>query len=228
MKRLPKIFFLFILFIFLTTYNPKETKFLLNIEYHGLFNIQNIEVTNNYLISDQKIKLKLKNLYGKNIFFVKINYLEEMLLQIDLLNKIEVKKKYPNTIKIKIYEEKAIATLNQKNSKFFVMESSKLVPFSADLNFKNLPNVFGESSEIYLPNFLKKLKDVQFPVESIKNYYFFKIGRWDIQLENDQLLKFPFENVTDSIRQSIQLINRKDFQKFKVIDLRISDKIITE
>ena len=71
MKRLPKIFFLFILFIFLTTYNPKEAKFLLNIEYHGLFNIQNIEVTNNYLISDQKIKLKLKNLYGKTFFLLK-------------------------------------------------------------------------------------------------------------------------------------------------------------
>ena len=46
-----------------------------------------------------------------------------MLFQIDLLNRIEVKKKYPNTIKIKIYEEKAIATLNKKNSKFFVMDS---------------------------------------------------------------------------------------------------------
>ena len=79
-----------------------------------------------------------------------------------------------------------------------------------------------------LKKFLKDLKSAQFPVKRIKNYYFFKIGRWDIQLKNDQVFKFSFKNVAQSIKKSIQLIDRTDFQKYKVIDLRINDKIITE
>ena len=228
MKRLPKIFFLFILFIFLTTYNPKETKFLLPSQNHGIFNIQNIEVTNNYLVSNQEIKLKLKNLYGKNIFFVKINYLEEMLLQIDLLNKIEVKKKYPNTIKIKIYEEKAIATLNKKNSKFFVMESSKLVPFSTDLNFKNLPSVFGEGAKNHFIYFYRQLEENNFPIKDVQKFYFFQIERWDLQLANDKIIKFPHNNTEDAIKKSIALLDRKDFENYNIIDLRIDGKIIVE
>ena len=228
MNKLYKIFFLFILLIFLTTYTPKKFDIISQKEIGGFFNIQKIEITDNYLVSDQKIKSHLKNLYGQNIFFVKYKSSKEIINKIDLINKIEIKKKYPDTIKVKIYEESPIAILNKKNKKFIVMESSKLIPFTETKPFKNLPTVFGEESEIHLVDFLKNLQNAEFPIARIKNFYFFKIGRWDIQLKNDQIIKFPFKNVIESINQSIKLMYRKDFTKYKIIDLRISGKIITE
>ena len=89
-------------------------------------------------------------------------------------------------------------------------------------------DIFGEESEVHLVIFLKSLQNAEFPTQRIKNFYFFKIGRWDIQLKDDQVIKFPFKNVNVAINQSIQLMNRKDFVKYKIIDLRISGKIITE
>ena len=154
--------------------------------------------------------------------------LRESLSKINFLDKIEVKKKYPNTIKIKVYEDEPIAVLNRKGLKFFICESSRLVPFQKDIVTDDLPNVFGEESEIYLTEFLNDLKVAGFPEKRIKNFYFFKIKRWDIQLKNDKIIKLPFTNVVESISQSIKLIDRKDFQKYKVIDLRISGKIIAE
>ena len=228
MKKAYKIFSFFLLLTILSTYHSKEQKFDPNKKDDNLFSVKKIEIENNNLISDEEIKLNLKDLYGKNIFFIEIPLLEKSLYRIELIEKVFFKKKYPNTIKVKIHEEKVIALLSKKKDKFFIMESSKLVKANNEMGFKNLPNIFGEESEIYFSLFYKKLKDLKFPIQRIKNFYFFKIGRWDIQLKNDQIIKLPFKEVDESINQSIKLITRKDFSNFKIIDLRIKNKIITE
>jgi len=228
MKKAYKIFSFFLLLTILSTYHSKEQKFDPNKKDDNLFSVKKIEIENNNFISDEEIKLNLKDLYGKNIFFIEIPLLEKSLYRIELIEKVFFKKKYPNTIKVKIHEEKVIALLSKKKDKFFIMESSKLVKANNEMGFKNLPNIFGEESEIHFSLFYKKLKDLKFPIQRIKNFYFFKIGRWDIQLKNDQIIKLPFKEVDESINQSIKLITRKDFSNFKIIDLRIKNKIITE
>ena len=228
MKKHSKIFFLFILLIFLTTYIPKDFKPFFFSKNNNWFKVESIEITNNNFVSDEEILSQLDEIYGKNIFFVKITDFEDKLFKITFIEKIKVKKKYPKTIKIKIHEEKPIAILNKKGSKFLICESSKLISFREDLASKNLPNVFGEGSEKELTNFLKVLKENKFPINNIKKFYFFKVGRWDMELANNQIIRLPFTRVEKSIKQLITLLNRKDFEKFKVIDLRISDKIITE
>ena len=61
-----------------------------------LFKIENIEIKNNLLINKSEIKGKLNNIYKKNIFFIKSTDIEEPLKKINFLEKIEIKKKYPN------------------------------------------------------------------------------------------------------------------------------------
>ena len=61
-----------------------------------------------------------------------------------------------------------------------------------------------------------------------KNFYFFQIGRWDLQLANDRIVKFPHNNILGAIKKSIELIDRKDFENYNIIDLRIDGKIIVE
>ena len=64
--------------------------------------------------------------------------------------------------------------------------------------------------------------------KKIKNFYFFQIGRWDLELKNDKIIKFPNENVEDAIIKSIELLNRQDFENYNIIDLRVEGKIIVE
>ena len=49
-----------------------------------------------------------------------------------------------------------------------------------------------------------------------------------IQLKNDKVVKFPYGNIDEAIKKSIELLDRKDFENYNIIDLRIDGKIIVE
>ena len=226
MKKLYRIILLLLIFSFLTTYSPKEINVLPNKSF--FFKIANIEIINNYLISTNTIDEKMNKIYGKNILFIKRKDIQSLLSSIDFLKKIEVRKKYPDTIIIKVYETKLVAVLFKKDQKYLLDSSSNLIPFNTNDLLKNLPSVFGEGAEKNFINFFKKLEKNNFATKRIKNFYYFQIGRWDIQLLNDQKIKLPSNKTTEAIQQIIELLDREDFKKYKVIDLRINDKIIVE
>ena len=227
MKKLYKIVTLLALFILLTTYSPSE----LNIfpkKKNIFFRIQNIEVINNHLINKDVIVKKLLKIYEKNILFVKRSDIERPLKTIDFLDRIEVKKKYPSTIIIKVYETKPVAILFKKNEKYLLDNLSNLVPLNKKIVVDDFPNVFGEGAEHEFMNFFDQLKNNDFPKRRVKNFYYFQIGRWDLQLLNNQIIKFPPNKIKEAIQQSVALLNREDFNNYNIIDLRIHGKIIVK
>ena len=227
MKKFYKITILVIVLIFLTTYSPSELNFSLN-KKNVFFKVQNIKILNNYLIQEEEIKEKLNNIYNKNIFFIKGNDIEEPLKSINFLEKIEVNKKYPSTLIIKVYETRPIAILFNKNGQFILDSSSNSIAFDKRLITGNFPSVFGERAEDNFINFFKKLENNNFPIQRVKNFFYFQIGRWDIQLLNDKIIKFPLDQTREAIQQSIKLLYREDFKNFNIIDLRIHGKIVVE
>ena len=120
MKKLYRIIILLVVLTFLTTYNPKEFH-IFSKKKNFFFKVQNIEVINNHLVNKNNIIEKLTHIYEKNILFIKSDDIEAFLKSINFLEKIEVKKKYPNTIIIKIYETKPVAILFKKNDKYLVL-----------------------------------------------------------------------------------------------------------
>ena len=227
MRKFYLILILTVLLIFLTTYSPSE----LNIfpkKKKLFFAIQNIEFENNNIIELSEINEKLKHIYGKNILFIDKNDIAKPLKSIDFLEKIEVKKKYPNTILIKLYESKPIAILFKKNEKYLLDNLSNLIIFNNNIFKESFPSVFGDGAENDFINFFNQLENNNFPKQKIQSYYYFQIGRWDIQLLNKQIIKFPATKRIEAIRQSVKLINREDFKNYNVIDLRIHDKIVVE
>ena len=227
MKKLYKIVTLLVLFLLLTTYSPSE----LNIfpkKKNIFFRIQNIEVINNHLINKDVIVKKLLKIYEKNILFVKRSDIERPLKTIDFLDRIEVKKKYPSTIIIKVYETKPVAILFKKNEKYLLDNLSNLVPLNKKIVVDDFPNVFGEGAEHEFMNFFDQLKNNDFPKRRVKNFYYFQIGRWDLQLLNNQIIKFPPNKIKEAIQQSVALLNREDFNNYNIIDLRIHGKIVVE
>jgi len=227
MKKVYRIIVLFILLIFLTTYNPNNLNIIPKAN-NNFFKIQYIAVENNSLIEESEITKKLVKISGKNILFVSKKDIEGPLKSINFLEKIEVKKKYPDTIIIKVYETRPMAVLYKKNDKFLIDSLSNLIVLNGNIIYENLPNIFGEDADKNFINFHDTLKDNKFPVKRIKNFYYFQIGRWDLQLNNNQTIKFPKNKVDDAIMRSIKLLNNKDFENYNIIDLRIYGKIITE
>ena len=77
-------------------------------------------------------------------------------------------------------------------------------------------------------NFFQQLESSNFPKEKVRNYYYFKLDRWDVQLFNNKIIKFPENNVLEAIKKSIKLLNHENFKKYNVIDLRIDGKVVVE
>jgi len=227
MKKFYRIISLLIIFILLSTFNPKELDLILR-KNTSFFEIKNVEIKNNYLIKKSEIKERLNKIYKKNILFIKGEDIHQSLKEVYFLEKIEVKKKYPNTIIIKIFETKPVAVLFKKKAKYLIDSSSNLIPSNDNMNMDVLPSVFGENAEDNFIFFYNQLKKNKFPNKKIKNFYYFKIGRWNLQLMNDKIIKFPHNNTDEAIVKSIELLNHKDFENYNVIDLRVNGKIIVE
>ena len=227
MKKLYRIVLLIIVFIFLSTYSPSGFNLILQKD-NTFLKIQKIEIVNNSLIEDSKIKEKLGKIYNKNIFLIKRKDIEDPLKEINFLEKVEVKKKYPNTIIVEIFETKPVAILYKNKAKYLLDSSSNLILFEDAMNFNQLPTVFGEGAKNHFIHFFSQLENNNFPIENVKKFYFFQIGRWDLQLANDRLIKFPHNNIDDAIKKSIELLDRKDFENYNIIDLRIDGKIIVK
>ena len=96
------------------------------------------------------------------------------------------------------------------------------------MNFDELPNIIGDGAEKNIVNFYEQLEINKFPTDGIKNFYYFKIGRWDLELSDNRVIKLPHNVDNNIIKKTADLLNRKDFKNYKVIDLRIDGKIIVE
>ena len=227
MKKLYKIILLLTILIFLTTYIPNKVTFF-NKNNNFFFKIQNIEITNNNKINKTDIINKLNHIYNKNILFISNDDISESLKTVNYLEKIEVKKKYPDTIVIKIYETKPVGIVFKNNTKYIIDTVSNLITFNDNLVNNNFPNIFGKDAERDFINFFEQLKNNKFPRKEVKNYYYFQVDRWDVKLTNNQIIKFPSKKRKEAIQQSVKLLNHEDFENYKVIDLRIHGKIVVE
>ena len=227
MKKIYRIFLSIIILIFLSSYNPNEVN--LNLKKNNSFlQIKKMEIINNYLIKESDIAEKLKNIYGMNIFSIKRKDIEDPLKEINFFEKVEVKKKYPSTIIVKIFETQPTAILYKNKAKYLLDSSSNLIKFEENMNFDKLPNIFGEGAKNYFMYFFNQLKDNNFPIEEVKKFYFFQISRWDLQLSDDKIIKFPNNNVSGAIKKSIELLDREDFKSYNIIDLRVDGKTVVE
>ena len=227
MSKSKKIFFFIIIFLTISTYYPKTSKspFVFLDNYFG---IKFIHVTNNFLVKEAEIKKKFATIYNRNIFFIKKKEVSDLLKDIDLIESFNIKKIFPDRILVKIKEEIPIAILNRKKEKFFITEANHLIEFRQNIIRKNLPYVFGYEAEKEFIKFYELLQENDFPINLIKNFYFFKINRWDLHLLNEKVIKFPPNMLDQSIKKAIYLLQAEEFKRYNIIDLRISGKMIMQ
>jgi len=226
MIKFYKIIFLFCVFIIFTTFNPKHLK--IYDKKKSFFRIESIEILNNDLISSEEIINKLDKIYNKNIILLKREEIEKPLSSMIFFKDVEVKKKYPDKIILKISETKPIAFFFKNKQKYLIDDTSNFILLEEHMSLKKLPIVFGENGENNLINFFSILIENSFPTNQIENFYYFKVGRWDIDIINGQKIKFPIDKTAEAIKESIKLLKREDFKKYNIIDLRINGKIIAK
>ena len=213
------LFGLIILFIFLTTYTPKS-----NFIFNSNLYIKKIDIENNSALKTDAIKSKLNFLYRENLFFLNIKDIEENLKNETLIESFSIKKIYPNTLKLTIFEKKPIAVLQNKKKKFFVSDKGDLIDFKNLEMYNDLPIVFGNGENFY--SLYQDLQNIKFPLETIKSFYFFESGRWDLIMDDDKVIKLPINDYLFSLKNFMLSKNNSNFTNYRIFDYRIKDQLI--
>ena len=207
-----------VLLVLLSTYKPQE------LSLNSKFNIKEIKIENNHILKDEDIKKDLMFLYDTNLIFLNTNKIKLILKSNNFIQSFEVKKIYPNKIKIKIFEKKPIVILQYKKKNFYISETFDLINFLDLEDYKNLPVVFGKQNDFKI--LYKNLKKINFPLNLIKKYYLYESKRWDLEIDKNKIIKLPTENYIKSLVNFMNLSKENNFDKYSIYDYRISDQLI--
>ena len=207
-----------ILFIFLSTYLSQEKLEI------SKFDLKKITVENNNILEEKKIKNLLAPVYDKNLIFLYNWEIEKLFMQNGFIDGFELKKIYPNTLKIKIFEKKPIEILYNKKKKYYLSEKIDLIEFKDYENFENLPYVFGNKEKFKI--FYNDLNKINFPFDLIKKFTLYESNRWDIETTDQKIIKLPSKKYIVSLENYLKLREEDIFNRYKVFDYRLNNQLI--
>ena len=188
------------------------------------FNLKKINIENNFLLKEKDIKNLLAPIYNKNLIFLENTEIKKILMQNNFIDSFKIKKKYPSTLLIKIYEKKPIAILLNKKNKFYLSEKIDLIEFKFLSNYQNLPYIFGNKDEFKI--LYNNLIKINFPLNNIKKYILYETYRWDLETTNNNIIKLPSKNYIKSLENYLTLENKNEFKKYEIFDYRINNQLI--
>ena len=211
------IIYLFI-FLLLGTFNNKNL-LLLSFETTNYFEVKDLSETKN-----DKIIQDLSKFNDRNLFILKKNQVIEAINSHKIVQSFFVFKNYPSNLNIKIEKTKFLAITKKDGLDYFVGSNGNLIKME-DVN-KNLPYIFGD---IKVLDFLK-LKNIidnsNFDYDQIKNLYYFKSKRWDIETKDGLIINLPSNDLKNSFEILSRIQQDKNFNHYKNIDLRQQNQII--
>ena len=214
-------FYIILLLILVSTHNLEAIKFANN-----FFKIQKITVSNNI---DKNLNDEITNSLNKfknfNIFFLNQNEIREIIEKHNVVSEYSVSKEYPSSVNIYLKQTNILAYYFDKNKKTYIGENGKKI-IREQLKPKNIPLVVGD---VDIPAFLiltRKIKQNGLKLNDFVKFYSFKSNRWDLIYKNNLTLKLPQENLDNSLALFKNIIENKNIDDVKIIDLRIKNKII--
>lgn len=217
-KKSKKVLIYIFLFLLIGTMNNKDFKKnnfskIDTINISGLSNEDNLE-----------LKKKLKILTINNIFFLNEKQIKEILNSNNLVENYNVFKKYPSTLNITIHKTKLLAQLNKNGENYFLGSNGKLIKVQ-DTKLK-VPYIFGNFEDSNFFEFKKAIDESNFQYNEIKNLFFFKSGRWDIETNQGLIVKLPKKDLKKSLNFLLDFLSQDYNKEISNIDLRQYNQII--
>ena len=213
------IFFLLIVFLILSsTHNS-------NFKYNNFFNVKKIEVIGLNKTDNVFLENEFTDLVGSNIFTLNKKSFE-LINSVNQIKSYNVKKIYPNQVKVYLESAKAIGFVKNMNELVILGNNGKII--EPETLPKNIPEVTGTNDMKKIFQTIEIIKKSDFDIRKIKKINFFPSKRIDIEFENKKKIKFPMNLKIDDLNFGFRVINDEKFNQVKIIDLRIPNKVITD
>ena len=219
-RKSKKIFIYIFFFVLLGTLNNLE---ILNSNTFKIKNFQIIGLENNY---KKELENNLLTSTRFNIFFHNKDYLKSILNSNSLIETFQVFKIYPSSLRVEIKKTKFLARLNINGDIFLIGSNGKFTKdfFLSDIEV--LPFIFGNPKVEEFLKIYSIINKSDFKYENVKNLFFYKSGRIDLELKDNILIKLPLENLENVFKKISQLISNNKLNK-KIIDARVPNQIIS-
>ena len=213
-----KILIYIFLFLVIGTFNNKNLTKANFIKLNKI-NVTGLEEKNNIYLAN-----KLNFLKFDNLIFLDKSQIVEIIDSNTLVEKFFVFKKYPSTLNIEIEKTKFLAQ-TKKNKKIFFLGSNGKLTRAFNLR-PDMPYIFGEFKNKDFFELKKAVDETNFRYNQIKKLFFFKSGRWDIEMNNGLLIKLPRTEIKESLKLLIIFLDQHKKKRIKEIDLRQNRQII--
>ena len=215
-------FLLIFFFIIFTSYNLNEQKKNFSV----IFPIKKIIIEETFAVNLTKLKNELEFLRNTSLFFLNESKIILITNKYDFISSIQLRKKYPNTLKILISENIPVVTEVIKKKRYYLTKEGKKIKYIELKIFENLPTIFGNHNNFN--SLFNVLEKSNFNISRIKAFYYFDVGRWDITLQDGKIIKLPENNYKKILMEIDSVLNNSSFTKYKIFDYRIKDQLILQ
>ena len=197
-KKSKKIFIYLFFFIFLGTINNHT---IFNSYSFKIKNFQILGLENNYI---EEFENDLLNITKLNILFVNKDYLKSILNSNSLIETFQVFKIYHSSLNIKIKKTNFLERLNINGDIFLIGSNGKLTKDFLLSDSEILPFIFGNPKVEEFLNIFSIINRSDFKYENIKNLFFYKSGRIDLELKDNIYIKLPLDNLENVLKKISQ------------------------
>ena len=213
-----KIVSYLLMFCFLVSINNIS---LMNVSFPK---ISKIEINGLNVDERKKIENIIYDSNFNNIFYLDKEYLKKKINSVNIIEKFEIFKNYPSTLKIFIEKTKIIAQTKKNGFDYLIGSNGKLIE---NKDFKlELPFIFGDLDISEFLKLKRKIDSSLFEFDEISNLYLYKSNRWDIETRNGNLIKLPKNNIQEILDLYVRMSKEKKISEKTIVDFRQKNQII--
>ena len=196
LQKSKKILIYFFLFLLIGSINNKS---LNNIE---LAKIELINISGLDELENLSLLKQIKNQKLDNIFFINKDKLKKIFDKNTLIENYNIFKVYPYGLNIEIIKTTFLAKINIEGQVYLIGTNGKLTKKYNESS--SLPFIFGKPEINEFLELKKIIDQSQFSLSQIKNLYFFPSKRWDLEIQDNILIKLPNYHIKDSLNYAYE------------------------
>jgi len=218
---------IFLAGLFFIHYNTIENKFTNFVAQNLNLKISHIYISGIDNASVENVKQAISIKKGDYLFSAKPKIIRHNLESLPWIRLAQVQRIFPDTINIKIFEHKAIATIMFDDKRWALNNKGELINI-VNNNFNYLLELSGDGAKEQAPMFFSLFSNWSDLLFFLKQAEFIGKRRWNLYLENGTIVMLPEENVRYALRVLSVLNDQQQILKKKKIkiDLRNVQKHI--